>query len=538
MTQLQPTVLDFRQVKENVDSVANELELLPPKAFIALTLRRYFNLTDEEIDQAILDGSNDYGIDAAFVIEGEGDGRPQAVVLQSKYTDLESKMENRFPGADFQKICNAITDLLLRPPSDKSYVNSKVGNFSRDFHSLKNPEILIVPLSNNLGLHADSIEFFEDFVSRNNAGGDFIRLHEINLVTLAKALAPAKSRTITSTLKLEGKYFTFATGSAKTVVGKISGSRIAQLRDEEGEDLFDQNVRGFKGLNDVNKAIRETAESEETGPLFFYLNNGITIICKKMKWLDKEESPEIEVEDLQIVNGGQTTRTLWRAYQSGKLNKNVSLLIKIIETDEEKLLDNVTEATNTQNPVSSRDLRSNDYIQKQIEDVFKQKNYYYEARKDKYKDKPRAKRVDAEKATQAYHAYANKQPAEAKNKKRHLFGSLYNDIFNDGLDFDMFLFSYLLLRKVEELNKAYRSKEGYSFASYSTLHTVSCMKELGIEKRSQLDDSAIIKAHEKVMESTKKVVDEALLDKGDNYSHRAMFIDPPTLGKIEEALRA
>ena len=61
------------------------------------------------------------------------------------------------------------------------------------------------------------------------------------------------------------------------------------------------------------------------------------------------------------MNGGQTSNALFEAYQEqpDKL-QNVLILARIYETKARDITADIAEATNSQTPINTRDLRSND----------------------------------------------------------------------------------------------------------------------------------------------------------------------------------
>ena len=90
------------------------------------------------------------------------------------------------------------------------------------------------------------------------------------------------------------------------------------VRDEDGElrrYLLDSNVRDFAGLNRVNEDIAESLDSHD-GPDFWWLNNGITILVTKVIIAGKA----IMMDDVQIVNGLQTTESIARHFVAGRGN--------------------------------------------------------------------------------------------------------------------------------------------------------------------------------------------------------------------------
>ena len=278
----------------------------------------------------------------------------------------------------------------------------------------------------------------------------------------------------------------------------------------------------------------ETATGNESYQ-FFLMNNGITIVCDDMNYTPVSDNPLVHVKNMQIVNGGQTTNTLYEAYKADELRGNVSVLVKIIKAYDAELLGRITESTNSQSTVTSRDLHSNDRIQKRIEAALRAKGYYYEARKNKYKGEKGVnfgQRVDALKAAQAYYAGVMHEPADAKNNPKYLFSSYYDDIFNDRLDIDSFLDSYLLWEDIRKRSRNY--KGDFSFANYSVYHVLAVLDTLGFTHADEPDRLDL--ALKSVLEAVASVVEEEREKLGDGYSHRALFINQKTYERIMKVI--
>jgi len=142
--------------------------------------------------------------------------------------------------------------------------------------------------------------------------------------------------------------------------------------------LFDSNVRDFMGLNRVNEDIRATLENGES-PDFWWLNNGVTILATSASLV----GDSIQLEDIQIVNGLQTTESIFRYFESGGSDpKSRSVLIKIIVSQDDDVRDTIIRATNNQTDVEIASLHATDKIQRDIEEILERSDYYYERRKN------------------------------------------------------------------------------------------------------------------------------------------------------------
>lgn len=150
--------------------------------------------------------------------------------------------------------------------------------------------------------------------------------------------------------------------------------------------LFDSNVRDFMGLNRVNEDIRDTLATPNS-PDFWWLNNGVTILVNSASVTGKA----IQLEGVQIVNGLQTTESIFRHFRDGGGDcDGRAVLVKVIVSTDAAIRDSIIRATNNQTTVELSSLHATDKIQRDIEDVLLQHGIYYERRTNYYKNQGRA----------------------------------------------------------------------------------------------------------------------------------------------------
>lgn len=111
------------------------------------------------------------------------------------------------------------------------------------------------------------------------------------------------------------------------------------------KNLFFDNVRDFQGDTEINQAMMNTVETDPAS--FLLLNNGITIVCSSINTGNRK----VTIENPQIVNGCQTSNVLFNAQKQGIPLDNVCLMIKIIATKEDGIVNSIVEGTNSQNPI-------------------------------------------------------------------------------------------------------------------------------------------------------------------------------------------
>jgi predicted CopG family antitoxin len=253
----------------------------------------------------------------------------------------------------------------------------------------------------------------------------------------------------------------------------VRGKEIARLVNKHGDNLFEANIRKFLGANKVNKSISETCGSEKDSRFFWFFNNGITIVCDSYKAAKNPKNPYIEVNNAQIVNGCQTATTLFNVWKDNKLKDDTKVLVKIFSAKSESFVNKITEATNKQTSISTRDLMANDKTQILIEDYLKEKyGYYYERKRNQYKDKKISKNqiINNEKVAQAFLAIGKKRPSIAKTSKARLFSEeFYEDIFSAPVEH--LLIAYKIAEFAENEKKQKTEEETkYALKIYGFLH--------------------------------------------------------------------
>ncbi|WP_455809092.1 AIPR family protein [Clostridium butyricum] len=202
--------------------------------------------------------------------------------------------------------------------------------------------------------------------------------------------------------------------------------------------LFD-NVRGFLGSTKYNKNIFKTLSEEPTK--FFMYNNGITITAEDIIASDVNGKKKllIEIKNFQVVNGGQTLRTVHNFNQAHQDNLenylcDAEILVRIFKTGkEETLTSKIAEYTNSQNEISIIDLKSIATEQMQIEQILNNDNIIY-ARKIGNTGIDESKNYDykisLEKFAQIVYSKQG-NPEKASNDKKKIFEKHYEETFGE-----------------------------------------------------------------------------------------------------------
>lgn len=160
--------------------------------------------------------------------------------------------------------------------------------------------------------------------------------------------------------------------TCKSYLLAFPGKMLAEVYDRYGERLLEQNVRTFLQFRGkVNKGIRNTIKNEPD--MFFAYNNGLTVTAEETEVVDGKMK---SVKNLQIVNGGQTTASIFMSHLQEKNKENVELSkiyvqvkMTVIKPDlVGEIVPEISRFANTQNRVSNSDFFSNHPFHKRIEE--------------------------------------------------------------------------------------------------------------------------------------------------------------------------
>ncbi len=153
----------------------------------------------------------------------------------------------------------------------------------------------------------------------------------------------------------------------------VPGQFLHNIYYEHGSRLLEGNVRSFlSNRGKINKGIRETIRKEPTK--FFTYNNGIACTAAKIS-LSEDGRFITSMEDLQIINGGQTTASMTSAVLKDKLpldNIFIPMKLTVIKNDDyDTMIQNISRYANSQNPVKEADLFSNHPFHRTFETLSK-----------------------------------------------------------------------------------------------------------------------------------------------------------------------
>jgi len=445
--------------------------------FAEKLLRDWLEIESSTAEIILCDGAGDGGIDAAIFIKEditEGIEGDTWMLVQSKYGSSYAGAETI--SAEAQKLFATLEGKRERLSSLSGELVDRLRNF------LKNcgpKDRLDYVLATNRNLTADEQEYLANIKTLGRAKfGEIFDVDSVSIETIYKKLAEEDAL---GPEKLSvGLHTTVTSSGGILFIGATSLRDLFKfMQDYKAKSgdldlLYEKNVRKFLGnKRKVNKGIERTLEQHPER--FGLYNNGITLVAEEV---DKTSAGELTLKNPFIVNGCQTTRSIWSVLQrrlnSGggapteaqiqweeSLDKAVVITkIVIVGAEGEDLLTETTRFTNSQNAVTEKDFIALEKDFRTWAPIFNTRfgvfleiqRGAWEARKAFQKQNPLAapRYTESANAFELLKSYAAGWLGEAgiafgKNPPFAPGGSLFNKIVNDpGFGVESLYAAYLM----------------------------------------------------------------------------------------------
>jgi hypothetical protein len=160
----------------------------------------------------------------------------------------------------------------------------------------------------------------------------------------------------------------------QTYLAFIPGTMLARIYGEHGQRLLERNVRAFLQVKGkVNKGLQQTLR--EAPHRFLAYNNGLCCTATEVRLEKCKDGVGLAwAKDFQIVNGGQTTASLYHAFKKERLDiadAVVQVKLTVLDKPERigELVPLIAKFANSQNKVNAADLAANGPFHQQLEQL-------------------------------------------------------------------------------------------------------------------------------------------------------------------------
>lgn len=453
---------------------ANNLKGIQPWLYYCVEqFLKPFALDDDEIRYGITDGGNDGGADAIYFLVNQRQPVAEDTILESKSVSkirliiIQSKESGGFKPTEIEKWIQLADDFFdLSKPANGFGVryNTRVVRmmaiWKEKYLKVSGvfPEITVefyYITGDDASPDAyvlDSGERVKAKVNQHVKGT--CNIHYIGAQQLWEQVQrrPPKAKTLV--------WSENPMSSEEGYVGLVKLKDFcAFIQDEPGllaERIFESNVRGYQVDAGVNKQIQSSLGNSTGKANFWLLNNGVTIISPQAA---PAGHLRLSIDDPQIVNGLQTSREIFSYFTNGDEKKLQSdtrtVLVRVIQTADPELQDMIIRATNSQNRMMPASLRMTDQIHRNIEELFKKVDLYYDRRKGFYRDqqKPIHKITSVNAVVQSVVSILLQRPDDARGRPGDYFkdDDRYKSVFdNPAISLPAYLTCVQIVRRVEE----------------------------------------------------------------------------------------
>jgi len=441
-------------------------------------LLKDYDLSRDEIDHGWVDGRNDGGIDGLYLfINGSLLTDPLTFAWPRSGAVIElyvitAKHHDTYEMRPIDSLCataQEFFDLAIdRKDVQASYANKVLHIRALFAHAYQRLAAARPVLSINFVYisRGDSQNVAENIINRTNQLLGIVRdsfscaTSTFEFIGASELIAIyRKEKAFSITLPVSESLTSAESGYV--VLTKID-DYATFVTDDSGKlrrYLFDSNVRDFLGYTQINLDILETLK-DTTAAEFWWLNNGVTILTTSARMIGKT----LHLENIQIVNGLQTTETIFEYCNStDHTSSNRCVLVKAIVSTQASHRDQIIMATNNQNVVDTAGLRATDKVQRDIEEYLERYSWYYERRKNYYKNvgKPPARFVTPLYLAAAFTAIILKRPHEAARMKSRFMRKepSYRRIFPEDVPIHCWLVLTETFKKAEHMLQALENKK-------------------------------------------------------------------------------
>lgn len=314
--------------------------------FLKWVLTRIFDISEEELQGQITDGSNDMGIDVWALIETEGDGKTSGIIqlFQLKYGksyDIDKEIVN------FQEEINSFlkvkTEHIQRDDLKELHFKIKTQNLQPELYFITNQRVNYDKKGKVKVFGIDQIvkTLWDEIVG--------LPKNKVEKIKLESSLLYGKN----------------------AIIGVMPLSELVKFVNKTRSYIFESNIRKYLRRTKVNTGLIETLENDSEN--VFYYNNGITIVVRDFKI----NNGMIELLEPQIVNGAQTS-TIIAEKLSYRENTKGSIQVTIVRETNKTTREEITRCRNSQNAVKGKDLISLKHFHTKIRGQLNNFGYYYE----------------------------------------------------------------------------------------------------------------------------------------------------------------
>lgn len=341
------------------------------RALSAKAARMFTDSTSDEAAAGVIDGRDDFGIDAvAFSASGS-----ELWLIQAKWSD---KGRAGFDTAAANALVRGLKKLDNRDFDQFNERLQLLADRVRGVLGLPTCKVyLVVAVMGDGQLSAEVESILDEAALEFGGYGRTVEHRVLNQAEFHRAIREdLVPEPINITAAMTEGWHSRET-PYQAFDGLVCVEEIARWYADHGERLYDRNVRRSLGLTGVNQSLVESLIKDPHG--FWYRHNGITVVCDSITqefFAQRGPSKPVRLTlcNASVVNGAQTVTSAHRAYERNPEALSeafVTVRITSVQGAPDGFAKEITKATNTQNHMERRDFIAIDEVQSEIREDFR-----------------------------------------------------------------------------------------------------------------------------------------------------------------------
>lgn len=516
-------------LEDQIDEL--ELNVLPSRFFgnfSALQILKNHELSYEEIEKGDVDGTLDGGIDnlyifingdfidwTSFTLEDSQDLEDSENLLNKKFIRekykrnieievvlIQSKLENSFNETAILKLKSTLNNLLSLENNFEEYSDRYNPQILEAFLVLREIYLTLIPrrcevlfniyyTSKGIDVHAnveaqarELEKLVSDKLTNTTAKLEFIG---------AKKLTDLYQKIQDIDFELNLVENTISNNSS-SYIGLVNIRELFKfITDDKNiliKHIFESNVRDYQGKNNVNSEIANTLNVNMTED-FWWLNNGVTILSSK---ITPASNKKLTIQNPEIVNGLQTSSEIYRYFKENprlletqetqETQEKRNVLVRVIVPSSDEVRDKIIKATNSQTQIPKSSLRATDPIHRQIETFLKTKNFFYDRRKNFYKNEGKKPKeiISIPFMSQCLISVLMQKPDYARARPSSLLDddASYDRLFSENIPLNVYYLLSYYGKKIEDISRTIDGLE-QSQSSDIKFHLLYCTVALTVK---------------------------------------------------------
>ncbi len=490
-------------LQAEVKQISQRERLTGDQAFLFWFAITILELSEDDAREAIsIAGANDKGIDLFWVDDDEG----RVVIAQGKYS---VKLASKPKIAHISKLESSLnwlanSEALRRDgKADLAQAADDYIEAVKQGYGVELWFIYAGAKCANIDKHISVYNQNKDNIEKRRT----FRHYHIDLLRATWEELEGKSRRIDTEeiTIIDRNSLPFKGAFGKAMVATVQGREIVRLYEKYEERLFDRNVRLFLGVRkgSVNAGIAETLRNKSECGNFWAYNNGLTVICDDFA----PDKLKVKLINFSIVNGCQTAVSLTQAQKSNV--SDVAVLVRFVAA-RAGIVDDIIRYTNSQNPIRTWDIASQDRTQRRLQAGFEKlsKPFIYLTRRgsrpkgalSKYREGGKLRQIRVDIMGQ-YAAAFREDAVLAYKHKAFIFSKYHDDVFPPDVRVEEVLLQWIcgdLVREVvQEAMVSKKEAELRILKKGGTLFVLATMSKIlslrnGATYLSNCSESAIL----------------------------------------------